>query len=317
MLEFDFFLDVGEIQRQLISDSGERKLTEHEYPRRPTTRWLFALLVAAAFGAHEAVAEETQLRVAFGSEVRSFDAATLLERADARSITVQNDVAYHREMTFRAVPLLALLDGLPLDRADTLEARATDGFVTHLPMALILRAKNGGSVPWVAIDESGSPWPPLPGKSDSAGPFYVVWIDPERSNVSQEQWPYALVALTEVEAPVRRWPQIAVDPGLASEAPARRGQEVYIVQCLPCHRMRGGGEGDMGPDLALPRSPTEYMTTAGLIAQIRDPKSLRDWPDQKMPGFSESALATADLDALIAYLRHMAHQRDTQAVTAH
>lgn len=281
----------------------------------PAARALAALVLAALLlgTPRGAIAADPELRVAFGDEVRRFDAATLLARPDARTITVPDDVAYRREMRFRAVPLLALLDGLPLEGADTLETRATDGFVSQLPMSLVLRAKSGGSVPWLAIEDPGAPWPPLPGKSDSAGPFYVVWLDPGRSHVRQEQWPYALAALTEVEAPARRWPQIAVDLGLGPNAAARHGQEVYIVQCLPCHRMRGGGEGDMGPDLALPQSPTEYMTRAGLVAQIRDPKSLRRWPDQKMPGFSEAALPAKEVDALIAYLRHMAHRRDVEA----
>jgi mono/diheme cytochrome c family protein len=280
------------------------------------TRALFALLIVAALLAgapREAAAAEGGLRIAFGDKVRDFDAATLLARPDIRDITVPNDVAYRRDMKFRAVPLLALLDGLPLEGADTLETRATDGFVSQLPLSLILKAKSGGSVPWVAIEDPAAPWPKLPGKSDTAGPFYLVWLNPDRSHIRQEQWPYALAALTEVEAPARRWPQIAVDPDLGPNATARHGQEVYVVQCLPCHRMRGGGEGDMGPDLALPRGPTEYMTRAGLIAQIRDPKSLRTWPDQKMPGFNEAALSATDVDALIAYLRHMAHRRDAEA----
>jgi mono/diheme cytochrome c family protein len=277
-------------------------------------RALLALLMAALLlGGPREAAADAGLRVAFGDKVRNFDAATLLARPDARDITVPNDVAYRREMTFRAVRLLALLDGLPLEGADTLETRATDGFVSQLPMSLVLMAKSGGSVPWVAIEDPAAPWPPLPGKSDSAGPFYIVWLDPERSHVRQEQWPYALAALTEVEAPARRWPQIAVDPSLGANAVARHGQEIYVVQCLPCHRVRGGGEGDMGPDLAVPQGPTEYMTRAGLIAQIRDPKSLRSWPDQKMSGFSESALSAAEVNAIIAYLRHMAHRRDAEA----
>jgi mono/diheme cytochrome c family protein len=280
-------------------------------------RTLFALLTVAALLAgapREAAATQGGLRVAFGDKVRDFDTATLLARPDIRDITVPNDVAYRRDMKFRAVPLLALLEGLPLEGADTLETRATDGFVSQLPMSLILKAKSGGSMPWVAIEDPAAPWPKLPGKSDTAGPFYLVWLNPERTHIRQEQWPYALAALTEVEAPARRWPQIAVDPDLGPNASARHGQEVYAVQCLPCHRMRGGGEGDMGPDLALPRSPTEYMTRPGLIAQIRDPKSLRSWPDQKMPGFNEAALSATDVDALIAYLRHMAHRRDAEAV---
>ena len=277
-------------------------------------RALVALLMAVLLlGAPREAAADARLRVAFGDKVRNFDAATLLTRPDARDITVPNDVAYRHEMNFRAVPLLALLEGLPLEGADTLETRATDGFASQLPLSLVLKAKSGGSVPWVAVEDPAAPWPKLPGKSETAGPFYIVWLDPERSHVRQEQWPYALAALTEVEAPALRWPQIAVDPGLGPNAPARHGQEVFIVQCLPCHRVRGGGEGDMGPDLTVPRSPTEYMTRAGLVGQIRDPKSLRSWPDQKMPGFNEAALSAADVDAIIAYLRHMAHRRDAEA----
>jgi mono/diheme cytochrome c family protein len=281
-------------------------------------RVLLVLLTAVSLLAtpRTACAADPLLRVTFGDKTRNFDAVTLLARPDVRSIVVPDDVAYRRKMNFRAVPLLGLLGGLPLDAADTLETRAIDGFVSQLPMTLVLKAKSGGSVPWVAIEEPGAPWPPLPGKSDSAGPFYIVWLDPERSHVRQEQWPYALAALTEVEAPAHRWPQIAVDARLSPDAPARHGQEVFIVQCLPCHRVRGGGEGDMGPDLVVPKSPTEYLTRAGLIAQIRDPKSLRHWPGQQMPGFDVAALSAADINAVIAYLRHMARRRDAAAPKA-
>jgi hypothetical protein len=55
------------------------------------------------------------------------------------------------------------------------------------------------------------------------------------------------------------------------------------------------------------------MTRAGLVGQIRDPKSLRSWPDQKMPGFNAASLPDADINAIIAYLRHMAHRRDAEA----
>jgi mono/diheme cytochrome c family protein len=270
----------------------------------PLAAFLATWLAAGAVQAADPV-----LRIDFEGTVRSFDAVSLLARPEVRSIEVPNDVAYRRDMTFRAVPLLALLAGLPLEDADTLETRATDGFVSQLPMALIRKARSGGAVPWVAVEDPAAAWPALPDKTESAGPFYIVWLDPGRSDIGREQWPYAIAALSAVEAPTHRWPQIAVDPALPAGDPARHGQAVYVVQCLPCHRMRGGGEGDMGPDLGRPKSPTEYMTPSGLAAQIRDPKSLRDWPAQKMPGFDEAALPDADLDAVIAYLRHMAGRR--------
>jgi cytochrome c1 len=48
------------------------------------------------------------------------------------------------------------------------------------------------------------------------------------------------------------------------------------------------------------------MTVEGLHALIRDPKSVRTWPQQSMPGFDQSKISDADLDAVIAYLGAMA-----------
>jgi hypothetical protein len=47
---------------------------------------------------------------------------------------------------------------------------------------------------------------------------------------------------------------------------------------------------------------TDYMTELGLRALARDPKSVRTWPQQQMPGFLPSLLPDTDLNALIAYL---------------
>jgi len=43
-----------------------------------------------------------------------------------------------------------------------------------------------------------------------------------------------------------------------------------------------------------------------LRSLIRNPKTVRTWPQQQMPGFDETMLREADLDALIAYLGYMA-----------
>jgi mono/diheme cytochrome c family protein len=102
---------------------------------------------------------------------------------------------------------------------------------------------------------------------------------------------------------------MAVDASLPEDAPARRGQAVFFTQCLSCHRMKGGGASDIGPDLGQPMSPTQYMTAGGLRALIRDPKAVRTWPGQQMPGFDVAALPDEDLEALIAYLAHMAGAR--------
>jgi mono/diheme cytochrome c family protein len=204
------------------------------------------------------------------------------------------------------VPLLALL-GTSIDPAlDTIEARAIDGFVAQIPLALVTKGREGGSVAWIAVEDPAEPWPPLPGKSVSAGPFYLVWEHPERSSVGSELWPFQLGSLAGVASPARRWPQMAVDAGLPADARERRGQELFTTHCLACHRMKGAGAADIGPDLGAPMNPTQYLSARGLRLLIRNPKAVRTWPLQQMPGFDAAGLPEADLDALIAYLAHMA-----------
>jgi mono/diheme cytochrome c family protein len=81
---------------------------------------------------------------------------------------------------------------------------------------------------------------------------------------------------------------------------------VFTTQCMPCHRMKGAGVGELGPDLGQPMNPTQYFTPAGLRALIRNPKAVRTWPQQIMPAFDTKKLSDADLDAVIAYLAQMA-----------
>ena len=53
-------------------------------------------------------------------------------------------------------------------------------------------------------------------------------------------------------------------------------------------------------------SPVQYLSAKGLRELIRNPAGVRTWPQQQMPGFDETMLREADLDALVAYLAHMA-----------
>jgi mono/diheme cytochrome c family protein len=54
---------------------------------------------------------------------------------------------------------------------------------------------------------------------------------------------------------------------------------------------------------------TDYITEQGLRALVRDPKSVRTWPQQQMPAFPLTILSDAQLEALIAYLKQIAIQR--------
>lgn len=266
---------------------------------------VIALASVASF-AGTGWADDTVLTIDLGSRSQRYTAAALLAHPDAMRITVTNDVSYRRAMTYQAVPLLSLLNFPPDAPFDTLQARATDDFVSQIPLSLVRDGAKGGSKAWIAVQDPARPWPDLPGRDVSAGPFYMVWEHPDRSGIGSEQWPFALAALSGVMAPAQRWPQMVVGKDVPAGAPARRGQEVFTVQCLSCHRMKGAGAGDMGPDLGKPMNPTQYLTPKGLRMLIRSPKSVRTWPRQQMPGFDKTMVSDPDLDALIAYLTHMA-----------
>lgn len=256
---------------------------------RAAAAWALLLLAAPAATADLAVTADGATRI--------YTTAALLARRDAASVAIPADVSYHRPMTYRAVRLRALL---PTQAADTIEVRATDGFVAQLPAALVA----GKATPWLAVEDPAHPWPRLPGGKASAGPFYIVWTHPEAERVSPEQWPYAVAALTAVDSPARRWPALAV-PASAT-ATAKHGQALFAANCLACHKLNGAGEGVVGPDLLRPMAATAYFTDAGLHALIRNPAAVRHWPDQKMPNFTPEVLSDSDIDAIIAYLNAFA-----------
>jgi mono/diheme cytochrome c family protein len=261
---------------------------------------LVAVLLTG-LGGPASVAASPVLVVTAGGATQEFTGDDLLARHDSATVEVPHDPAYGRAMSYRAVPLSALLSALPPDSADTIQARAIDGFVAELPRTLIV----GVAVPWLAVEDPAHPWPHLPGKTVSAGPFYLVWQHPERAGISTEQWPYSLAALSVMPSPIQRWPTIAVDASVPEGASVRRGQNVFIANCLPCHRLGGSGEGTVGPDLLRPMPVIAYITEAGLQALIRNSAAVRSWPAQQMPTF-DAAIGDSDIDAVIVYLRYLA-----------
>lgn len=266
---------------------------------------IFSFGFLGLFGAALAVEPTLTLEVAERRMVVSRE--QLLNHPQAREIEIPRDVAYGRPMRFRAVPLAALLQGFDLPPEGVLEASALDGFVAQVPLAA---AAGRGSVrAFIAIEPKSDPWPRLPGKQVTAGPFYLVWQDAAAGGIGPEQWPYQLAALTARSAPRQRWPQIAVAAGLAADHPARAGEAMFVKHCIACHKLDGGGASEVGPDLNRPMNPVKYFQPAALRRYLRDPASVRHWPDQKMPGFAPETLSDAELDQLLAYLQHMSERR--------
>ncbi len=250
------------------------------------------------------------LTIEDGTQTVRTETEALLARPDRIEVTIERDVAYGGTRRYQAVPLEALVATFPSGDPDaTLEAAALDGFAAQIPLALARSSGPAAARGWLAIEAPGAAWPALPGKSEGAGPFYIVWERPAASGVTQEYWAYQVAALRYVPSPERRWPQMTVDAALPADHPARLGLRTFVGTCLSCHRINGAGTAEMGPDLNQPMNPTEYFQADALRRFIRDPASVRTWPDRKMPGFAPDQISDAQLDGLIAYLEHMVSRR--------
>ncbi|MEB0047440.1 MULTISPECIES: cytochrome c [unclassified Pseudomonas] len=246
-----------------------------------------------------------QLNLELGASSRTWQTDELLKHPQTQTITVKNDVSYKRDMSYRAVPLAALLTGIKPE--DHLQAVALDGFAAELAAAPLLNAS--GARAWLAIEDPNTPWPPLSDGKHSAGPFYLVWTDPQAADISPEQWPFEVASIKRMAPVAERFPALLPDPVLKADDPVNKGFALFQKNCLACHRLNGAGDAQFGPDLNIPYNPTEYFGEDFLKRYIRDPQSLRQWPQAKMPGFSAAVLPDGDLERLVAYLKHMATRK--------
>ena len=246
-----------------------------------------------------------QLTIELDHASKTWQTADLLHHPEAQTLQIVDDVSYKRSMTYRAVPIAALLPGL--EPGGHVQAIALDGFAAELAAAPLL-AKQGARA-WLAVEDPAAPWPALgPGKP-SAGPFYLVWTAPQAGRISPEQWPFQVATFKQLKTVAERFPALLPDPKLAGNHAINQGFALFQRNCLACHRLNGAGDAQVGPDLNIPYNPTEYFSGDFLKRYIRDPQSLRHWPQAKMPAFAASALPDSELDLLVGYLKHMAGRK--------
>lgn len=246
-----------------------------------------------------------QLHLELGERPRQWQSDALLAHPQARNIRIDQDVSYKRPMHYRAVPLNVLLEGVTA--SDHLQAVALDGFAAEMPAGPLLQT--GPARAWLAVEDPAKPWPALGDGKPSAGPFYLVWTNPQASGIRPEQWPFQIATIRRLAPVQARFPALLPDPGLPADDPVRHGFALFQQNCLACHRLNGAGDAQFGPDLNVPYNPTEYFQAGFLRRYIRDPQSLRQWPQARMPGFAPSVLNDQELDDLIAYLAHMAKRK--------
>lgn len=279
--------------------------TRNLHPIRVLFVCIIALLLIAV--SNLATAAEPVLELAFTKQRQKLARLDLLRHPDVRTISIPTDVSYKRKMEYRALPLKSILRNL--HGISTVQFKSYDGFVANIPVEIL----NGLSEPWLAIEPANTPWPELKPGGRSAGAFYLVWISPEKSNITPEFWPYQIAVISEIAALPERYPQILPDASLKKDSAEYRGMQATITHCASCHQINGGGDAKLGPDLNVPFNPTEYFQADFLRKYIRDPTAVRNWPQLTMPGFSPAVMNDAQLDDLLAYLRHMTQRKQLPA----
>jgi mono/diheme cytochrome c family protein len=269
-------------------------------------RWFASALFALASTAADAASPE--LTIVAGGKTQKYSIEALLANPAITTISVPQDVAYKRTMTYRAIPMSALIGSAP--REDSLRFVAADGFVATLQIAPLLATSDDAARAYLAVEAPNARWPALrAGAPASAGPFYLVWLRPEKSHIVPEQWPYQIAMLEEVAPITTRYPALLPSSTVASTDPIRKGLTVFTTNCIVCHTLNLAGDAKVGPDLNVPMNPTEYFREEPLRRLVRNSQSVRTWSDSKMPAFDEKAISEKELDDLIAYLYYMAKRK--------
>lgn len=252
-----------------------------------------------------ALANDPILEIFDGVQTHYFKRSELTIHKATREIALVRDAAYHKSMKVQAIPLIALLPDVA--KIASLQIVALDGFVANIPGSVLA----GQGQAFIAIESADMPWPPLKlGSAASAGPYYLVWLSPEKAAISNEQWPYQIAKIAAIAPLHERFPQLLPNSTKLHKTDRElRGLQVYVDNCSACHQLNGAGDASLGPDLNRPYSPTEYFREAYLRKLIRNPASVRSWKQSLMPGFNQQSISDAQMRDLIAYFTLMAKQR--------
>lgn len=258
--------------------------------------------------AWSAEAKSPRLTISGPGVTKSFSREDLLKMKDRRTLEVKEDPAYGPgKRTYEAVPLTELFAGLKMQDFTTLSFKCTDGFSGAMSIARVLNKNPEDSIAYLAVEPAAKKWPALKrGKPETAGPFFLIWDHPEKSKIMAEEWPYQLSGFELSSQSLQ-----AQFPKTVPTSPTdsvRRGYDLFMTNCFVCHAFNGEGNHKIGPDLNLPKSPSEYLQFPYFEILVRNPQELRAWPQARMPGFS-STLSEQDLKDLWAYFQHMAQGR--------
>lgn len=274
---------------------------------------LLATLLLFLLPIAHAETTDPELTLQAGDQAHTFKRSELLQRHDLETLTITADPAYPgQKMVYKAVPVTSLFDTLKIDTNAVIQFQCLDGFSAPISKERLLNKDKNKSRAFIAIEEANKPWPAIKAGGPSAGPFYLVWPDPQPSFIGPEEWPFQLAAFTVKGTLESLYPKIFPEQKVPANSPVRRGLAVFTKNCFACHTLNLQGAAEVGPDLNIPMSPTEYFQKAALRKQIRDPQSLRHFPKSRMNAFPSTVLPEQDLDDLVSYLTYMAKHKNAK-----
>lgn len=203
------------------------------------------------------------------------------------------------EMDYKGIRLCDLLKGYAIDSRHLLEFIAKDNFSVLIPAKYALNCRKNASIGYLVIEpESG--WPKLFNHTNTtAGPYAVIWTNPERSVISDEYWAWSVTRIVEHKKANEK---IVIGPPDTKKKPVLKGYAIYVSHCSSCHTINHKGKASIGPDFTSPNNPLDYYPdTRQLKKFIRNPESVRKLAKGRMSGSSYAGLKDNDLEDLIRY----------------
>ncbi len=269
------------------------------------------LLILSAFIYSVVFAAEPSIVVRGEKKTITRSLQQMKKMPSAKKVSLAKDpMGKDQPRAYWAVPVSDLIKNFQVPKDGNLEFAALDGMAARVPSWKILNTNKAKA--WLAFQPVKGGWPQTK-SGESVGPFYLIWTEPEKSQVGPEEWPFQVQEIRIRPSTAGSYPKL-VPPGKLREShPVQKGFQVFLKQCVHCHTLNKQGPAELGPDLNWPLSPTEYWKISFLKKYIRDPKAIRYWPKSKMPGFDPSEIPDEELRELMSYLKHMSRHRNTQA----
>lgn len=230
-----------------------------------------------------------------GSQTLSLEA--LRDRLETHEIEVINPDLGRlvRYLTFSLADVLNLMEA---NDAEDLVFLCLDGYKSNTAAAnvksLDLR---------LAYGEDGLPgkWSLIPTGKTMSNPAPFMVISANTSDPKIFSWPFQMNQI-EVVSFAKKFPRM-LPSGVRENSKVARGFSVFREQCVKCHSVNLQG-GEIGPELNIPKSITEYRSTRFLRQWLHDPEQFRARARMPSPN-----LTPKEIDEVIAYLRHMAYHK--------